>query len=224
MKLVKHSLQFPFRNLTILAIRTVVLTAMLSGACTTLQRGKVLDQGEASWYGTEFHGKQTANGEIFNQNQLTAAHRTLPFNTIVRVINLDNGKSVHVRINDRGPYARGRVIDLSREAARRIDMIESGTAPVRLILVRSEKPIRTVGPGNIRQEEFTIQLGSFNRRPDAEAYANQIRRAIVVSAEVDGRRFYRVYYGRYRNTRDAQRDLNKLQRDGHDGFVRQLQN
>lgn len=205
-------------------LHSLILLAMLAGACATLQRGKVIDQGEASWYGPGFHGKQTANGEIYNQNQLTAAHRTLPFNTVVRVVNLENGKTVNVRINDRGPYARGRIIDLSREAARRIDMIEAGTAPVRLILVRSEKPLRTVGPGNIRQEEFTIQLGSFNRRPDAEAYANQVRRAIVVAAEVDGRRVYRVYYGRYRNAKDAQRALSKLQRNGHEGFVRQLQN
>ncbi|HAC14758.1 MAG TPA: septal ring lytic transglycosylase RlpA family lipoprotein, partial [Bacteroidetes bacterium] len=82
-----------------------------------------LETGTASWYGPNFHGKHTANGEVYNQYELTAAHKTLPFNTVVKVTNLDNGKSVTVRINDRGPYAGRRVIDISRAAAEQIDMI-----------------------------------------------------------------------------------------------------
>ena len=206
--------------------RLILLSILLLiiASCATTRSGSVIESGEASWYGPGFHGKQTANGETYNQDALTAAHRTLPFNTVVRVVNRNNGKSVDVRINDRGPYARGRIIDLSREAARRIDMIESGIAPVRLILVRSEQPLRTRGPGNIRQEEFTIQLGSFNRRSDAESYAKQIRNSRVVSARVDENRVYRVYYGRYRSTGEASRDLNRLERNGHKGYVRQVQN
>jgi rare lipoprotein A len=87
--------------------------------------------GEASWYGPGFHGRRTASGETFDRNALTAAHRTLPFGTRVRVTNLNNGRQVIVRINDRGPYSGGRVIDLSEAAARHVDMINSGTAPVR---------------------------------------------------------------------------------------------
>jgi rare lipoprotein A len=184
----------------------------------------VLEQGEASWYGPGFHGRTTANGETYNQNELTAAHRTLPFNTVVRVTNLDNGKSVNVRINDRGPYARGRIIDLSKEAARRIDMVDSGIAPVRLVLVRSEEPIRTRGPGNIRQEEFTIQLAAYHHRRDAEAYSGQIPRSRIATGQVEGRTVYRVFYGRYRSPDDARRDLERLKRDGHDGYIRQVQN
>ena len=89
-------------------------------------------QGTASYYAHQFHGRTTANGETFNMHAMTAAHKTLPFNTRVRVENRDNGKSVVVRINDRGPYKKGRIIDLSLEAAKRIGMIESGTARVRL--------------------------------------------------------------------------------------------
>jgi rare lipoprotein A len=89
-------------------------------------------EGEASYYADRFNGRTTANGETFDINQLTAAHRTLPFGTRVRVTNLKNQKSVVVRINDRGPYAKGRVIDLSPAAARRIDMIGMGVAPVRI--------------------------------------------------------------------------------------------
>lgn len=98
----------------------------------SFQHGRFLQKGIASYYGDGFHGKKTANGEIFNKNDLTAAHRTLPFNTKVKVTNLSNGKSVTVRINDRGPYAKGRIIDLSEEAGRRIGLDVTGTAKVKL--------------------------------------------------------------------------------------------
>ena len=89
-------------------------------------------RGQASWYGPGFHGRRTANGEVFNSNALTAAHRSLPFGTKVRVTNMNNGRSVVVRINDRGPFSGGRIIDLSAGAARTINMINSGVAPVRV--------------------------------------------------------------------------------------------
>ncbi len=88
--------------------------------------------GIASWYGKAFHGKKTANGEVYNMNAMTAAHKELPFNTRVRVVNLKTGKSVVVRINDRGPYIKGRIIDLSRRAAGELGMFFSGTEKVRV--------------------------------------------------------------------------------------------
>jgi rare lipoprotein A len=91
--------------------------------------------GFASWYGHPFHGRITANGEIYDMGKLTAAHKKLPFNTKVRVTNLSNGKSVTVRINDRGPYVKGRIIDLSKEAAHRIDMVEAGISMVKLSIL-----------------------------------------------------------------------------------------
>ncbi len=90
------------------------------------------ETGIASWYGPDFYGKSTANGEIYDGNQMTAAHKTLPLPVNVRVTNLQNGKSAIVRINDRGPYARGRIIDLSRRAAELLDVVKNGTAPVRV--------------------------------------------------------------------------------------------
>ena len=90
------------------------------------------ETGKASWYGTQHHGRRTASGEPFDQHALTAAHRTLPFGTRVKVTNLNNQRSVVVRINDRGPFRRGRVIDLSRAAAEQLDLIRTGVAPVRL--------------------------------------------------------------------------------------------
>jgi len=91
--------------------------------------------GMASWYGPGFHGNESASGEVFNQNALTAAHRKLPFGTQVRVTNLNNGRSVIVRINDRGPFVRGRIIDLSAAAARALGMVQTGVAPVSLEVV-----------------------------------------------------------------------------------------
>lgn len=93
--------------------------------------------GVASYYGKGFHGKKTANGEIFDMNDLTAAHKTLPFGTTLRVTNLNNNKTVEVRINDRGPFVKNRIIDLSYAAAKRIDMIGTGTARVKLEILNS---------------------------------------------------------------------------------------
>ena len=90
------------------------------------------EDGIASWYGKKFHGRKTASGERYNQNKMTAAHKTLPFGTRVRVKNRDNGKSVIVTINDRGPFKKGRVIDVSRAAARKLDMVGTGTARVNI--------------------------------------------------------------------------------------------
>ncbi len=103
-------------------------------SCKDKESGKakyvLYQKGEASWYGPGFNGKKTANGETFNMNKLTAAHRTLKFGTIVRVTNLRNNKQVEVRINDRGPYSKKRIIDLSKKAAEQIGLIKSGVAKV----------------------------------------------------------------------------------------------
>ena len=93
------------------------------------------ETGVASWYGKKFHGRKTASGERYNQNKMTAAHKTLPFGTRVRVKNRDNGKNVVVVINDRGPFAKGRIIDVSRAAAKKLDMIGAGTAKVSIKVV-----------------------------------------------------------------------------------------
>lgn len=95
-----------------------------------------VETGDASWYGPGFYGKKTASGERFDKNKLTAAHRTLPFGTKVRVTRRDTGRSVVVRINDRGPFVRGRIIDLSKAAAKRIDLIGIGVAPVLIEVIR----------------------------------------------------------------------------------------
>lgn len=117
-----------------LKLAAILLSTLAAAPITVAQAqpakssGKVVQSGRASWYGPGFHGRRTASGEAFNTNDLTAAHRTLPFGTRVRVVNKRTGKSVVVRINDRGPYAHGRVIDLSRASAQAIGL--TGVASV----------------------------------------------------------------------------------------------
>ncbi len=98
--------------------------------------------GTASWYGPGFHGKKTASGEIYDQTKFTAAHKTLPLGSKARVTNMDNGSTVEVEINDRGPFVEGRIIDLSRAAARALGLVESGTAPVRVELIADQTGAR----------------------------------------------------------------------------------
>ncbi|HZJ95312.1 MAG TPA: septal ring lytic transglycosylase RlpA family protein [Thiopseudomonas sp.] len=108
----------------------------LLGACSTQRSSAAVISGQASWYGAQHHGKTTASGEPFNQHALTAAHRSLAFGTRVKVTNTLNNQSVTVRINDRGPYSKGRIIDLSRAAAKKINIINTGVAPVHLQVLR----------------------------------------------------------------------------------------
>jgi len=126
-----------------LCLSLLALTGLLSGAAPTQaelsaardgtpQRAAFRQVGVASWYGPGFHGKRTASGERFDQNDLTAAHRKLPLGSEVKVTNLENGRSIVVEINDRGPYIAGRVIDLSKAAAARLDIVEDGLAKVRI--------------------------------------------------------------------------------------------
>lgn len=150
--------------------------------------------GIASYYAEPYHGRATANGEIFDTNELTAAHRTLTFNTLVRVINKANGHEVDVRINDRGPFIDGRVIDLSREAARRIDMIRSGTAPVELRVIRQGE----LTQADLRMPVYAVQVGAFESESSAEDLRKSLEQKYTpVSVErAPGKRVYRVRVGR----------------------------
>ena len=117
-----------------------VMTEPIETAAPPEPTGEV-ERGQAGWYGDRYHGRKTASGERFDQNALTAAHRTLPFGTMVEVKNLDNGRTVTVRINDRGPFGRKtRIIDLSRAAAGEIDMVHAGVAQVELRIVGQPLP------------------------------------------------------------------------------------
>jgi rare lipoprotein A len=115
------------------------------------------ETGMASYYSTAFHGKPTASGERFDMHALTAAHKTLPFQTIVRVTNLSNKKTVEVRINDRGPFAKGRIIDLSYEAAKRIDMIQAGVAKVKVEIIKGKSQPEPANPKPEAERATTLR-------------------------------------------------------------------
>jgi len=122
------------------------LCCLSLGACSWVPKGEsqldvgIKERGMASWYGEQFHGKQAANGEIFDMGALTAAHRTLPLGSMIRVTNLTNGKHVRVRINDRGPYVNGRILDLSLAAADRLGMVHGGVSVIQLEVIGDRRP------------------------------------------------------------------------------------
>ncbi len=122
------------------------------------------EEGIASWYGIPYHGRPAADGEIYDMEKLVAAHRTLPFNTWLRVTNLDNGKSVVLRVIDRGPFVDGRIIDLSKAAARQIDLLGPGLGRVRLEVVAAPADV----PSN---DFFAVQVGAFSVEQNARAGA-----------------------------------------------------
>lgn len=203
-----------------------ILLALLS-ACSSTKvlseyenvSGVLIETGIASWYGPNFHGKRTANGEIYNMNEYTAAHKTLPFDTILRVTNKQNNKSVIVRINDRGPYAKRRIIDLSRKAAEEIDLIKDGSTEVSLYLLSN-----IIMPKNIKKESFTVQVGSFRRLRDAEKLSNQVPKSNIFKVRLDGDDYYRVYSGIFSTNTEAEKHLYYLKESGFDGFVKQVEN
>lgn len=150
--------------------------------------------GYASWYGGKFHGRKTANGETFDTYKYTAAHKTLPFDTVIKVTNLDNGKSTIVRINDRGPFVENRIIDLSFAAARDIGMIESGVARVNIEIVEGNGDkstdyvykIQIAAYSNISNVKKTVlRLEKEGMKPEIEKTASGIYRVVLSGIEKD---------------------------------------
>jgi len=170
------------------------------------------EEGIASWYGIPFHGRRASNGEVYDMNKLTAAHRTLPFETVVRVTNLSNGKATVVRITDRGPFVDNRIIDLSMAAAREIDSVGAGVVPVRLEIVSAG-----IDPGS---GFFTVQVGAFRERGNAERLRERLTASyspifIQPYDSPDGL-FYRVRVGKVPGEDAAQQFGEKLR--NHEGF------
>jgi len=182
------------------------------------------EKGIASWYGRDFHGRKTSNGEIYNMHAMTAAHKTLPMNVHVKVSNLSNGRAAVVRINDRGPFIKGRVIDLSYAAANQLEIVQPGTGPV-LVEALGFKMATPEGTAAVyRQPEtydagtYTVQVGAFAIEANARRLAAQLRASYgaagVVAAWVDGQRFYRVRAGRYPSLERANAALPGFARHG----------
>lgn len=194
------------------------LLACAVTACATVTP-TLRDQqvGVASWYGEPFHGRLTANGERYDMYAYTAAHRLYPFGTRLRVINLDNGRSVTVRVNDRGPFVRGRIIDLSLAAATDLGMVSNGTARVKLE--------RLSVPASIAAKEsaYTVQVGAFVEEASARELERRLSArysdVLVSSVRVDGETYYRVRVGRVATIADAERLAHRLDREGFTPFV-----
>jgi rare lipoprotein A len=159
------------------------------------QTGDAAD-GRASYYGDPYHGRKTANGETFDKNKMTAAHRSLPFNTWVRVRNQLNGKEVDVRINDRGPFVAGRTIDLSEGAARKVEMIRSGVVPVRMTVIKEAVGGRPNRGDNVF---YVVQLGAFRSEKTAQDLRRRFEKkftGIYVDKPSGGDNLYKVRIGR----------------------------
>ncbi|MEX0721227.1 MAG: septal ring lytic transglycosylase RlpA family protein [Balneolaceae bacterium] len=183
---------------------------------------RVIESGMASWYGPNFHGKLTANGETYDMDGITAAHRTLPFGTVLLVENLDNGRTVQVRVNDRGPFAKDRIIDLSKGAAETVDMIGPGTAQVRLYLLEGD--LQNSRVTDLKIANYTVQLGSYKEKIQAQQQASKIKGSRVETVLVRNESFYRVYFGTYQDPENAKKELARLQQHGFAGFVKQIEN
>jgi len=171
------------------------------------------ETGQASWYGHQHHGKRTASGEIFDMNELTAAHRTLPLGTRVLVTNTSTGDAVEVRINDRGPFADGRVLDLSYAAGRVLGAVGPGVIPVRLQVVGLPDG---AAAGDV---QLTIQVAAFATRDRAEALRRDLASegfdAAIGASEISGETYYRVRVGPYADRYTAEQTAHRLANRGH---------
>ena len=201
------------------------LLLVLAGACTTqkrlAERGKkgFKQRGSASWYGPGFHGKLAANGEVYDMHALTAAHKQLPFDTVVEVLNHDNGRRVEVRITDRGPFVRGRIIDLSRGAAEKIGLVQSGVAPVTLTVVapRSRQP-----SGSTAARSWLIQAGAFRDRARAEEHLQQVSEVDRRARLDDTAGLLRIVIGPLEREKEARRILSALDHRQIEAILRRL--
>ncbi len=186
--------------------------------------------GQASWYGKDFHGKKTANGEIYDMYAVTAAHKTLPFNTYVRVNNLENGRKLKVRINDRGPFVRGRIIDLSYTAADKLGIVGPGTARVEIVALgmatdQSQEKVepQTYDPVDYQKGNFTFQVGAFLDRQNAERLEAKLAKAYtnahIATYQSGDKTFYRVRVGKFNDLKKAVEYEKKLIADGYDPMI-----
>ena len=178
--------------------------------------------GIASWYGPNFHGKLTSNGETYNMHDMTAAHKTFPMNTIVKVTNIDNGRSAVVRVNDRGPFVGTRIIDLSNAAAHKIDMVKKGTAKVRLTVLGFNGKIATTleeknETGSV--SNYYVQVGVFSQLEGANATKRKFDmilgkdyKVVLKEGTLNGKPIKRVWISGFRSENEAHdfKDKNNL--------------
>lgn len=221
---------------------SILITALL---VVTPALARQTETGFASWYNRGFHGLQTASGELYDHDAFTAAHRSLPLGTWVRVTRLDTGASVDVRINDRMPAGPGHIIDLSGAAARRLDLLRVGVSQVRAEVIpaaaaqihprtpgtstapagpqaRPATTPTTVPVETLASGTYTLQIGAFNRRDTADLMAQQFRDAYIVSYGTQTAPLFRVFLGSFRDEATARAEQSRLWDTGYDSFLRRL--
>lgn len=179
----------------------------------TVARVGDTQRGIASWYGPKFHARKTSNGEIYDMYASTAAHKTLPMNSMVKVDNLENGKSVIVRVNDRGPFVSGRIIDLSNKAARAIDMVGKGTAKVKITILGFNAKIAKTAQE--KQEtasvgKYYVQVGAFRRYEGAKITQRKFKLileenydVVIKKGQLEGEPINRVWISGFRSENEA---------------------
>lgn len=172
-----------------------------------------IERGIASWYGEDFHGRPTSSGEIYDMYGLTAAHKLMPLGTVAKVTNMDNGRSVKVKINDRGPFVDSRIIDLSYSAAAAIGMVETGVSTVEIEVLQW---------GDILSD-FTIQVGSFVIEENAlrlkERLGQKYSDVYIVPYITNDKKFYRVRVGSVKDIREAEQLVEELSAKGFVTFI-----
>jgi rare lipoprotein A len=180
-----------------------------------------VEKGIASWYGTKFHGRRTSSGETYDMYAMTAAHKTLPLPTYVRVTNLNNNKSVILKVNDRGPFHENRIIDLSYTAAIKLDIIKNGTGLVEVRAIDSRGSLENIlSEENMRETStestsFYIQVGTFSKLENAEILKRKLSSfgdnlIKMSSITISGKKFYRVRIGPFEDTKISDSIISKL--------------
>lgn len=185
-----------------------------------------VEEGIASSYGRDFHGRKTSNGELFDMNAMTAAHKTLPLGVFVKVQLKRSGREIVVRINDRGPFVRERIIDLSEGAARKLDMIQEGIAAVRVTALgyrvdKKDGEVEYQAPASYDNGRFMLQVAALKNRANAYRYTDELKRkfgaAGVQEATIGGDTFYRIRIGNYTSLQAAQAAQLSFERKGFPG-------
>ncbi len=218
------------KNTFLFAMLFIVLISVGCGSKKSTKGYKYQDEiknvdgytqtGLASWYGDKEHGNLAASGERFSKYDYTAAHKSLPFGTVVRVTNLENGMDVVVKINDRGPFIRGRIIDLSYSSAKSIDLIRTGVAKVKVEVISS--PSRR--NENYFNPIYTVQVGSFSSKVNAMSLKDELGSGVASDAriepiEIKGDMYYRVRVGMYSTKSKAESVKKNLRSYGYNGKV-----
>ncbi|RMF98294.1 MAG: septal ring lytic transglycosylase RlpA family protein [Candidatus Schekmanbacteria bacterium] len=172
------------------------------------------ERGIASWYGKKFHGRLTASGEVYDMYGISAAHKTLPLGTVCKVTNLRNGRSIVLRINDRGPFVKGRIIDLSYGAAKKLGFAKEGLTEV--LIEANVKKKRWIG-------DYSIQVGSFIYKKNAVRLKNKLAKkygSAFIEKYNDGKNtYYRVKVGHFKTPNSANNVMKKLSKEGFDAFI-----